>query len=171
MLWVSILWTLDNRSDWPLTHDLMHPNTYYVHISHILKTLTSGSCEWQAIHYIQSVPCWIWHWLYHKSISIATPYFNSYNQDNPITNDNCQCLGRIIFTSCYYSCYSVITKQAIIHCFVSCSWGHVDVVKYLVSEAQCNPNVENKNGYTPLHHACEWVFHDVLMYLRQSQQQ
>ena len=33
--------------------------------------------------------------------------------------------------------------------------GHEEVVRYLVTEGQTDPNVQNKNGLTPLHYACE----------------
>ena len=29
----------------------------------------------------------------------------------------------------------------------------MDVVRYLVTKAQCDPNVTNNSGQTPLHHA------------------
>ena len=32
--------------------------------------------------------------------------------------------------------------------------GHLDVVKYLVNDAHCDPNVGNKDGETPLHLVC-----------------
>ena len=35
-----------------------------------------------------------------------------------------------------------------------CSNGQLDVVRYLVTEADCNPNVKDKGGETPLHKAC-----------------
>ena len=34
-----------------------------------------------------------------------------------------------------------------------CSSGHLDIVRYLVTEAQCDPNVGDKYGQTPLHQA------------------
>ena len=37
------------------------------------------------------------------------------------------------------------------------SGGHPSVVQYLVKEANCVPNVEDKYGKTPLHKACRWV--------------
>ena len=35
-----------------------------------------------------------------------------------------------------------------------CSNGHLDVVRYLVTEADCNPNVRNDDGETLLNWAC-----------------
>ena len=35
-----------------------------------------------------------------------------------------------------------------------CSDGDLDVVRYLVAEADCNPNVKDNDGETPLHKAC-----------------
>ena len=32
--------------------------------------------------------------------------------------------------------------------------GHLDVVRCLVNDAHCDPNVKNKDGETPLHLAC-----------------
>ena len=37
---------------------------------------------------------------------------------------------------------------------VACRKGHVDVVRYLVSEQGCSTACQNKNGDTPLHEAC-----------------
>ena len=35
-----------------------------------------------------------------------------------------------------------------------CRYGRLDVVRYLVTEADCNPNVRDNGGETPLHWAC-----------------
>ena len=32
--------------------------------------------------------------------------------------------------------------------------GHLNVVRYLVTEARCDPNVKDKIGETPLYYAC-----------------
>ena len=52
-------------------------------------------------------------------------------------------------------------------CFLSCThywllcvcfrYGQLDVVRYLVTEAQCDPNIRNKDKETPIHTACLWV--------------
>lgn len=36
-----------------------------------------------------------------------------------------------------------------------CSTGHLDIVKYLVNEAHCDPDVKRNDGYTPLSWACQ----------------
>ena len=36
--------------------------------------------------------------------------------------------------------------------------GHLNVVKYLLNEAHCDPNVKTEAGCTPLHYACELVY-------------
>ena len=42
--------------------------------------------------------------------------------------------------------------------WITCSrWGHLDVVKYLVSEVHCDPNYKSMSGWTPLHNACLWA--------------
>ena len=33
-------------------------------------------------------------------------------------------------------------------------WGHLDIVKYLVNDAHCDPNVGDKDRETPLHLVC-----------------
>ena len=33
--------------------------------------------------------------------------------------------------------------------------GHLKVVRYLMTEAWCDPNVKNNDGWTPLHYACQ----------------
>ena len=38
--------------------------------------------------------------------------------------------------------------------FKYCSNGYLDVVRYLVTEAGCNPNVRDNDGETLLHKAC-----------------
>ena len=39
---------------------------------------------------------------------------------------------------------------------VACREGHVDIVKYLVSEHGCSILCQNKQGDTPLHDTCRW---------------
>ena len=34
-------------------------------------------------------------------------------------------------------------------------FGLLDVVRYLVTEAHCDPNVKDNDGLTPLHYACQ----------------
>ena len=36
-------------------------------------------------------------------------------------------------------------------------WGRLDVVKYLLNDTHCDPNVMDKDGETPLHLACRYV--------------
>ena len=38
--------------------------------------------------------------------------------------------------------------------FLHSRCGHLSVVRYLVNEAHCDPNVKNNVGWTPLHYAC-----------------
>ena len=38
---------------------------------------------------------------------------------------------------------------------MACRNGHVDIVKYLVSEQGCSGACQNKNGNTPLHMTCK----------------
>ena len=32
--------------------------------------------------------------------------------------------------------------------------GHLNVVRFLVNEAHCDPNVKDNDGWIPLHYAC-----------------
>ena len=41
--------------------------------------------------------------------------------------------------------------------------GHLNVVRYLVNEAHCDPHVKDNGGWAPLHCACRWVPHDVVI--------
>ena len=51
-----------------------------------------------------------------------------------------------------------------LHC--ACSWGHLNVVRYLVLEQRINPHIiQDKNGFTPLHYACEGCHLNVVRYL------
>ena len=53
-----------------------------------------------------------------------------------------------IFFSCQLCCVSEFFF--VLHS----SGGCLDVVKYLVNDVHCDPNVGNKDGETPLHLAC-----------------
>ena len=37
---------------------------------------------------------------------------------------------------------------------IACQWGDVDIVKYLITDERCNPNLQNTKLDTPLHIAC-----------------
>jgi len=44
-----------------------------------------------------------------------------------------------------------------VHVNIFCNhsrYNREEVVRYLVSEVQCSPNVQDKDGETPLHYAC-----------------
>ena len=42
--------------------------------------------------------------------------------------------------------------------WITCSrYGHLDVVRYLVTEVHCDPNSKSTSGETPLHYACWWA--------------
>ena len=43
--------------------------------------------------------------------------------------------------------------NATVYNISGCRNGHLDVVRYLVTKAQCDPNVGDKVGWTPLHWA------------------
>ena len=49
----------------------------------------------------------------------------------------------------------------------ACLWSqvHVDIVRYLVTEQECNPTCQNWNGDTPLHGACREGHVDTVKYL------
>jgi len=52
--------------------------------------------------------------------------------------------------------------EHIVHVTFICnhsSNNHEEVVRYLVSEARCSPNVQDEDGWTPLHCACRWALH------------
>ena len=52
---------------------------------------------------------------------------------------------------------------------VACRRGHVDIVRYLVSEQGCSAVCQNKNGNTALHVACYWSHVDIVRYLVSEQ--
>ena len=45
-----------------------------------------------------------------------------------------------------------------------CREGHLDVVRYLVTEADCDPDVSNDDQDTPLHTACRYIHYWCLSY-------
>ena len=51
---------------------------------------------------------------------------------------------------------------------IACQWGDVDIVRYLVSEQQCDVNVRNKNGDSPLHITCYYKAFDCIKFLLQQ---
>ena len=52
---------------------------------------------------------------------------------------------------------------------VACHKGHVDIVRYVVSEQGCSTVCQNKNGDTPLHVACYKGHVDIVRYLVSEQ--
>ena len=48
---------------------------------------------------------------------------------------------------------------------LACRNGHLEVVKYLVSEVQCDPNCRTQGNATPLHLACQKGHLEVVKYL------
>ena len=56
------------------------------------------------------------------------------------------------------TCMSVLVNTVLGYCkclFLKyCSWDYLNVVRYLVTEADCNPDVRDNDGDTPLHEAC-----------------
>ena len=56
------------------------------------------------------------------------------------------------------TCISVLVNTvwctASVCFFKYCRNGHLDVVRYLVTEANCSTNVRNDDGETPLDWAC-----------------
>ena len=51
----------------------------------------------------------------------------------------------------------------------ACYWGHLDIVRYLVSEQGCSTACQNKNGDIPLHVACREGHVDIVRYLVSEQ--
>ena len=52
-----------------------------------------------------------------------------------------------------------VGEYCVVYCkclffFKYCRNGRLDVVRYLVTKANCNPNVRNDDGETLLHWAC-----------------
>jgi len=60
--------------------------------------------------------------------------------------------------------YNCKNKDGDIPLHMACHNGHVDMVRYLVSEQECNPTCQNWNGDTPLHGACHEGHVDVVKY-------
>ena len=53
----------------------------------------------------------------------------------------------------YHLPYLPTSMTMCIHYITGCRFGHLDVVRYLVTETHCDPNVRTNNGWTPLHRA------------------
>ena len=60
--------------------------------------------------------------------------------------------GGFVFVELYISS-SIILSLCKPYLISRC--GHTDIVKYLVTQAHCDPNIKNKYGHTPLHYACK----------------
>ena len=56
--------------------------------------------------------------------------------------------------------YRDTNGQTVLHCAVK----HIDVVKYLINECNCDIMVTDKYGWTPLHHATSWGTAEVIGY-------
>jgi len=71
---------------------------------------------------------------------------------------NVDIVKNIIEQGCDHECKSAVGVTPL---FMSCDEGHLDVVKYLVTEHNCNPLYKitkfgiNIEYHTPLHAACE----------------
>ena len=48
---------------------------------------------------------------------------------------------------------------------IACQWGDVDIVRYLINDERCNPNVQNANLDTPLHIVCYSKSLDIIRFL------
>ena len=48
---------------------------------------------------------------------------------------------------------------------LACHKGHLDITRFLISEAHCNPSYKNKDGNTPLHCVCYEGQLDITRYL------
>ena len=44
--------------------------------------------------------------------------------------------------------------------------GHLEMVKFLVDDALADINCVTKDGYTPLHYACDGVYPKIIKFLR-----
>ena len=49
---------------------------------------------------------------------------------------------------------------------LACQWGEVEMVRHLVTQEQCDVNVQNRNGDKPLHIACTLRTAEMVKYLR-----
>jgi uncharacterized protein YjhX (UPF0386 family) len=48
---------------------------------------------------------------------------------------------------------------------IAAEYGHIDIVKYLITECSCDPMVADKNGRNCLHIAAEYGHIDIVKYL------
>lgn len=71
------------------------------------------------------------------------PHLNSYNVNNPLPSSNDQ--------------------HTLLH--VAAANDYVTLCRYLLEELQANPNVQDKDGWTPAHAACCWSHKDILSLL------
>ena len=47
---------------------------------------------------------------------------------------------------------------------IACWWGDVNIVRYLITDEGCNPNVQNStSGNTPLHNAAKYGHNDTIV--------
>ena len=48
-------------------------------------------------------------------------------------------------------------EHNLIICNLHSRKGHLQIVRYLLTECHCDPEVKSSGGRTPLHRACQWV--------------
>ena len=53
---------------------------------------------------------------------------------------------------------------------IACQWGDVDIVKYLINDERCNPNIQNAFKNTPLHIAVKFGQEDIIVQLLSCQE-
>ena len=54
---------------------------------------------------------------------------------------------------------------------IACQWGDMEIVRYLITDEKCNPNVQNSaSGNTPLHTAAKYGQNDIIVQLLLSKE-
>ena len=55
--------------------------------------------------------------------------------------------------------------------YTACQWGDADIVRYLITDEGCNPNILNSvSGNTPLHFAAKHGQTDIILHLLSSKE-
>ena len=69
-------------------------------------------------------------------------------------NGHLECVELIVETSTVRVDLNLTNKKNQTALYLACEYGHRNIAEYLLTKAECNPNVQDNDGNTPLHIIC-----------------